>query len=129
MVKNESALTSHSKIKVSFMRDIHFWQLNRCSTGVGCQGVYKTGCQLRVLPNPFSTRMQPFDDFYNLKWTLLFLSATLSITSAPKHFQQQMSDILDEIPGVLCMMDDILIFGKTQDEHDTCLKKVLKKLN
>ena len=32
------------------------------------------------------------------------------------------------MPGVLCMMDDILIFGKTQDEHDTPLKKVLKKL-
>ena len=30
-----------------------------------------------------------------------------------------MSTILEGLAGVLCLMDDILIFGKDQNEHDT----------
>ena len=30
--------------------------------------------------------------------------------------------------GVLCHMNDVLIFGSTQEEHDTRLHKVLQKL-
>ena len=37
-----------------------------------------------------------------------------------------MSEILTDLPGVVCQMDDILVFGETQDEHDKHLKAVLK---
>ena len=40
------------------------------------------------------------------------------IMSAPEHFQRRMSVILDGMDGVVCLMDDVLIHGKTQDEHD-----------
>ena len=50
------------------------------------------------------------------------------ISSAPEHFQRRMSDILTDIPGVVCMMDDILIHGKTREEHDVHLRDVLNRL-
>ena len=39
-----------------------------------------------------------------------------------------MSTILDGLAGVLCLMDDILIFGKDQKEHDTRLTAALEKI-
>ena len=39
-----------------------------------------------------------------------------------------MSEILTDLPGVMCQMDNILIFGKTQDEHDNYLKAVLNQI-
>lgn len=47
------------------------------------------------------------------------------IASAPEHFQHQMEEILTGKEGVLCHMDDVLVFGRTQAEHDCRLKDVL----
>ena len=48
------------------------------------------------------------------------------ISSAPEHFQQPMSEALAGLTGVVCMMDDILIHGTTQEEHDERLGKILQ---
>ena len=50
------------------------------------------------------------------------------ISSAPEHFQRRMSTLLEGIDGVVCLMDDILIHGTTQDEHDSRLMEVLRRL-
>ena len=50
------------------------------------------------------------------------------ISSAPEHFQRRMSEILTGIPGVVCMMDDILVYGATLEEHDKHLREVLQRL-
>ena len=50
------------------------------------------------------------------------------ISSAPEHFQKRMSCILEGIEGVVCQIDDILVFGKDQDQHDTRLMAVLKRI-
>ncbi|XP_033730104.1 uncharacterized protein K02A2.6-like [Pecten maximus] len=50
------------------------------------------------------------------------------ISSAPEHFQRRMSQLLDSELGVVCQMDDVLIFGTNQEEHDQRLESVLKKL-
>ena len=39
-----------------------------------------------------------------------------------------MSAILANLDGVVCMIDDILIHGRSQDEHDKRLAAVLDKL-
>ena len=39
-----------------------------------------------------------------------------------------MSAILEGIDGVLCQMDDILIFGATQSQHDERIREVLRRL-
>jgi len=47
------------------------------------------------------------------------------ITSAPEHFQRRMSEILQGLEGVVCLVDDILVYGSTQAEHDAHLKAAL----
>ena len=39
-----------------------------------------------------------------------------------------MTEILTGLPGVVCQMDDILIFGKNQIEHDERLEAVLNRI-
>ena len=39
-----------------------------------------------------------------------------------------MSDILTGLEGVVGMMDDVLVHGRTTEEHDEHLDKVLQKL-
>ena len=39
-----------------------------------------------------------------------------------------MSEILCGAKGVVCMMDDILVFGENQKEHDDYLKEALKRI-
>ena len=57
-----------------------------------------------------------------------FSKLPFGISSAPEHFQQRMSEILVDLPGVVCQMDDILVFGKTQHKHNQNLEAVLRHL-
>lgn len=50
------------------------------------------------------------------------------ITSAPEHFQRRMSEILQGLDGVVCLIDDILVYGKDQEEHDTHLTAVMERI-
>ena len=50
------------------------------------------------------------------------------ISSAPGIFQRAMEQLLRDIPGVLCYLDDILICGETEAEHLERLNVVLTKL-
>ena len=55
-----------------------------------------------------------------------FNKLPFGISSAPELFQKRMNLILEGLDGVVCQMDDILVFGK--DKHDQCLIQVLKQL-
>ena len=50
------------------------------------------------------------------------------ITSAPEHFQRRMTEILGDLEGVICLVDDVLVTGRTQEEHDRRLMAVLLRL-
>ena len=50
------------------------------------------------------------------------------ISSAPEIFQRVMSQMLTGLPGTVCMMDDVLVFGATQEEHDDRLRGVLRRI-
>ena len=50
------------------------------------------------------------------------------ITSVPEHFQRRMNNILEGLPGVVCHIDGILIFGKDQQEHDERLKATFQAI-
>ena len=47
-----------------------------------------------------------------------FRRLPFGISSAPEHFQQRMSEALSGFSGTVCLMDDILVHGMTQEEHD-----------
>ena len=57
-----------------------------------------------------------------------FNKMPFGICSAPEHFQRQMEKILRGLQGVLCHMDDVLIFGRTKEEHDTRLESALRHI-
>ena len=50
------------------------------------------------------------------------------ITSGPEEFQQRSSTMLEGIPGTHVIMDDILVHGKTREEHDERLSQVIKRI-
>lgn len=57
-----------------------------------------------------------------------FNKLPFGITSAPEHFQKRMSAILEGLEGALCLMDNVLVFGKTKAEHDKRLFAVLQQI-
>lgn len=57
-----------------------------------------------------------------------FTRLPLGITSAPEYFQRRKSEILTGLPGVVNLIDDILIFGERKAQHDSRLSSVLAKL-
>jgi len=52
------------------------------------------------------------------------------LTNAPSTFQDMMNHVLSDIldVGVLAYMDDILVYGKTEEKHDRLVKEVLGRL-
>ena len=50
------------------------------------------------------------------------------VASAPALWQRAMDQVLQGLPGVQCYLDDIIITGKSQEEHIRSLDKVLQRL-
>ena len=57
-----------------------------------------------------------------------FNKLPFGISSAPEHFQKRMSTILEGLEGILCQIDDILIFGSDQKQHDERLVTALQRI-
>ena len=68
-----------------------------------------------------TTFLTPFGRYY-------FNRLPFGIASAPEHFQRQMEAILAGQEGILCHMDDVLISGRTQEEHDAHLHSTLQRI-
>ena len=50
------------------------------------------------------------------------------VSSGPEGFHREMTRILEEIPGVICDIDDVLVCGRNQQERDSRLRIVLQKM-
>ena len=48
------------------------------------------------------------------------------ISIAPEVYQERMHRLLKDCPGVVCYLDDVLVYGATEQEHDMNLKRVMK---
>ena len=57
-----------------------------------------------------------------------FSRLPFGIASAPTIFQRTMDSILQGIEGVTCYIEDIIVTGKTTDEHLEHLEEVLQRL-
>ena len=57
-----------------------------------------------------------------------FNKLPFGISSAPELFQKRMSILLEGLSGVVCLMDDVLVVGSNQQEHDERLVKVLERV-
>jgi hypothetical protein len=68
-----------------------------------------------------TTFMTPFGRYY-------FKRLPFGISSAPEVFQRTMESILQGIEGVVCYMDDVVVSGDTEEEHDKRLEQVMKRV-
>lgn len=66
--------------------------------------------------------------FITLLWRFCSNRLPFGITSAPEYFQKRMHEILLGLEGIICMMDDILVYGCDQVEHNNRLMAVLEHL-
>ena len=57
-----------------------------------------------------------------------FNKLPFGISSAPELFQCRMNMILNGLQGILCHMDDVLIYAATKEEHNKRLQAVLERL-
>ena len=57
-----------------------------------------------------------------------YKSLNFGICCASEIFQNAIRETLGGIPGVLNVSDDILVYGKSPEEHDNNLKQVLSRL-
>ena len=70
---------------------------------------------------PLTTFITPFGRYH-------FNKLPFGISCAPELFQLRMHKILNGLEGVACLLDDVLIFGSSKDEHDRQLIAVLQRL-
>ena len=61
--------------------------------------------------------------------TSSMLYHSVTITSAPELFQKCMNTLLANLKGILCLMDDVLVYSANQREHDERLEAVLQRIN
>jgi hypothetical protein len=59
--------------------------------------------------------------------SFVYTRMPLGVSSAPSIWQRAMDGILAGIPGVECYLDDALLIGKTEQEHDGRLQAVLER--
>ena len=52
------------------------------------------------------------------------LSVCLKVSG--EFFQKRLIQVIDDLSGVTCVLDDILIFGATQNEHDKTMHNFFK---
>ena len=60
---------------------------------------------------------------------IAFNRLVMGLSSSSEYFQKRMTQLVDSIDGVICQTDDILVFGRTETEHDERLHKVLSRLH
>ena len=62
-----------------------------------------------------------------------YLRMPFGISSAPEEFQQRMHSVLQGLPGVAVIADDILVYGagtteeESQKDHDKNLQQLLQR--
>lgn len=66
--------------------------------------------------------------FISAKGLYRYKRMMFGVSCAPEIFQKSLERVLIECSGVINFIDDILVYGKDQKEHDSRLRKVLDTL-
>ena len=74
---------------------------------------------------PLTEESRRLTTFITPNGRFCFNKLPFGICSAPEHFQRVMSRILSGLEGLVCLIDDTLVFGHTKEEHDRRLTAVL----
>ena len=77
---------------------------------------------------PLAAESRPLTTFITPFGRFCFNKLPFGISSAPELFQKRMSGILLGLEGVVCQIDDVLIFGASQEEHNSRLIAALERI-
>ena len=88
----------------------------------------KLDCNRGFHQIPLSKESQELTTFITPFGRFAYRRMPFGISSGPEIFHREMSHLLSGIPGTICNIDDVLVSGKTQKEHDERLMKVLETL-
>ena len=75
---------------------------------------------------PLSEKSRDLTTFITPQGRYHFNRLPYGITSASEIYQRKMMEILGGMNGVEIYQDDVIVHGKTEDEHDKRLEKVIK---
>lgn len=78
---------------------------------------------------PLDSDSQLYTTFMTGHGRFAFKRVPFGITSAPEIFQRKMSKILEGLDGVEVIADDILVHGRTLEEHDQRLKRCIQRID
>ena len=67
-------------------------------------------------------------DYKHFSWTVPVNRLRFGVSSSPAIFQRVIDNVLQRIPYVCAYLDDILVTGRTNEEHLHNLDKVLSRL-
>ena len=88
----------------------------------------KLDCNQGFHQIPLSVESQELTTFITPFGRFCYQRLHFGISSGPEIFHREMTHILAGIQGVICDIDDILVGGRGQKEHDERLREVLKRL-
>ena len=88
----------------------------------------KLDCNQGFHQIPLSVESQELTTFITPFGRFCYQRLPFGISSGPEIFHREMTHILSGIQGVICDIDDILVGGRGQKEHDERLREVLKRL-
>jgi len=77
-------------------------------------------CELDEESKDLTTFLTPFGRFR-------YERAPFGVNSIPEHYNRRMQEALENLPGVARVVDDILVYGATREEHDENVKKLLQR--
>ena len=97
--------------------------------GGGAQVFSKLDANSGFFQIPIDEESQLLTTFITPFGRYAFRRLPFGITSAPEHFQRRMMEVLEGLDGNACLMDDILMYGSSLEEHNECLNAVLKRLS
>ncbi len=77
---------------------------------------------------PLASESRRLTTFITPYGRFCFNKLPFGISSAPEHFQRRMNTILEGLQGVVCLVDDVLVYGSTPENHDVHLHAALKRI-
>ena len=77
---------------------------------------------------PLSEESRPLTTFITPFGWYWFNKLPFGISSVPELLLKHMNTILKGLEGVLCQMADVIVFGRSTEEHNKRLKLALKQI-
>jgi transposase InsO family protein len=87
----------------------------------------KLDCNQGFHQIPLSSESQLLTTFTTPFGRWCYTRLPFGISSAVEVFSKRMGEILESQENALCLVDDVLVFGKDQAEHDARLREVLDR--